>query len=587
MDVGTDEVDRAGWTGWRLATACCLTGALIATVCPASFAADSVGYFAYLPSLLLDRDLDFGDEYAGLGWPAPPPSPTGVSFSPYAIGPALAWLPFYLAIHVACVIGEALGLTGAAADGIGALHFQSTRWGTATILCWAATELARAFARDLGAVPARFGVAAALMCSPTLFYAAIQGAMAHGLAAGWAALSVAFGLRSLRDPNGFAALACGFSLGMLAITRWQSLPFAVWALVVIAAAGASRGRIAARLIPAGLALVLLQMAVWKVQYDEWLWRPRHYDERAVRWFDVPSAHWFDVLWGARGGLFAWHPLLLVALVGLLISFRRRPWTALSGVAIFLGTWMMIAPSIDWHGSDTFGGRRFDLMFPFFAWGFGVVARGALARPSALLGTALACGFVWNAGLAILKHQRQIESPAPIERMAVAQVRLWSRMTGEVAGLAGDAGHDLWYRLFYGEFIYSTMNPSGYIAVSDPASPYLAGGFLPPENRNGEPQFRWVERRACLRLPLERRADDLRASVSLRTPARIDSQNFTVVVNGRKVMNAVATRDWSDQTVVLPSTALRSGLNFVCFEFERTALHRGRQVAAAIRHVQLP
>ena len=69
------------------------------------FVNDGFHYYAYLPSLLLDRDLDFTDEYA-LGrahdWMRDYESfndivpATGRPGNPWAIGSALLWLHFFL-----------------------------------------------------------------------------------------------------------------------------------------------------------------------------------------------------------------------------------------------------------------------------------------------------------------------------------------------------------------------------------------------------------------------------------------------------------------------------------------------------------
>ena len=76
---------------------------------------DGVNYYAYLPSLVLDGDLDFRDEFraarlfargrrtAAYGDAEPVANPHG-------IGPALFWMPFFLLAHGSALLLNWAGL---------------------------------------------------------------------------------------------------------------------------------------------------------------------------------------------------------------------------------------------------------------------------------------------------------------------------------------------------------------------------------------------------------------------------------------------------------------------------------------------
>ncbi len=69
---------------------------------------DGVGYYMYVRSLVLDRDLDFANEYARLYPDADLTAgrtATGLLPNQYAIGPGLLWMPFFVGAH-----GLVLGL---------------------------------------------------------------------------------------------------------------------------------------------------------------------------------------------------------------------------------------------------------------------------------------------------------------------------------------------------------------------------------------------------------------------------------------------------------------------------------------------
>src|SRR5438552_1720015 len=63
---------------------------------------DGVYYYVYLRSLVIDHDLDFTNEYTyyHVSTATAPKTPTNLAPNKYAIGPALLWMPFFLAAHV-------------------------------------------------------------------------------------------------------------------------------------------------------------------------------------------------------------------------------------------------------------------------------------------------------------------------------------------------------------------------------------------------------------------------------------------------------------------------------------------------------
>ncbi|MHB1355744.1 MAG: hypothetical protein ACYCZF_07180 [Anaerolineae bacterium] len=74
---------------------------------------DGVGYYIYVRSIVIDRDIDFANEYARLD-PSKDLSklqtPTGLTTNQFAIGPAILWLPFFLAGHLILLGLRTVGL---------------------------------------------------------------------------------------------------------------------------------------------------------------------------------------------------------------------------------------------------------------------------------------------------------------------------------------------------------------------------------------------------------------------------------------------------------------------------------------------
>src|SRR5512145_784809 len=81
-------------------------------VTPRIAESDAIQYFSYLPSLLLDRDLDFEDEYTVFYREDPEgrkgfketfldlSTATGLNLNFAPVGTALLWSPFYVAAHL-------------------------------------------------------------------------------------------------------------------------------------------------------------------------------------------------------------------------------------------------------------------------------------------------------------------------------------------------------------------------------------------------------------------------------------------------------------------------------------------------------
>jgi hypothetical protein len=289
--------------------------------------ADAAYYYVYLPSLVLDGDLDFTDEYAVTkNWYRLGPAPTGRPSNVFGIGPAVFQLPAFVAGHGLAVAAGARG------DGF-------SRWETALVL-WTgipcalgAMLLAYRLARRRigGPVPAYLGALLAAAGGPLLYYAIRQPGYAHPYAALLAALLVerwdaSYGAGDGAGPRSLRTwIVLGAAAGAAALARPQ---LALWALLLPAAAiddlrrrgGVPLGRLAARWAAAGVAAVIVfspQLLAWKALYGAWYVVPQ--GAGFLRW-DAPA--WSETLFSSRNGLLPWAPLYAPMALGLLVLARR-------------------------------------------------------------------------------------------------------------------------------------------------------------------------------------------------------------------------------------------------------------------------
>ncbi|HSR97597.1 MAG TPA: hypothetical protein VLM79_11130 [Kofleriaceae bacterium] len=362
--------------------------------------ADAAYYYAYLPSLVLDRDLDFTNQYRVTGnWYRLGPTPRGRPGNVFGIGPAVFELPAF-------VVGHALArLAGARSDGF-------SRWETTPVLwtsiafslgaVWLAARLAR---RWVGGGAAWAGALLAGVSGPLLYYAIRQPGYAHPCAALFATLllerwDASYGAapRSLRTW-----IVLGAAAGAAALARPQ---LALWAALLPVAVvddlrrrdGASLAALVGRWTAgaAAAALVFLpQLLAWKALYGAWYVVPQ--GPGFLRW-DDPA--WSEALFSSRNGLFPWAPLYAPMAIGLVILARdtiRLPLALLLGL---FGQALVNGAAWDWWAGGSFGGRRFDSCYAAFALGAAVLIAAAARllerprRPAAILaGLALAAALL--------------------------------------------------------------------------------------------------------------------------------------------------------------------------------------------------
>jgi hypothetical protein len=358
--------------------------------------ADAAYYYAYLPSLVLDRDLDFANQYqVTQNWYRLGPTPLGRPGNVFGIGPAVFELPAFL-------VGHALArLAGARGDGF-------SRWETTLVLwtsiafslgaMWLAARLAR---RWVGPTAAYAGALAAAVAGPLLYYAIRQPGYAHPCAALFATLLIerwdaSYGAtpRSLRTW-----IVLGAASGAAALARPQ---LAVWAALLPLAAlddlrrrdGAPLATLAGRWTAGAAAAVLVflpQIVAWKALYGAWYVVPQ--GPGFMRW-DDPA--WSEALFSSRNGLFPWAPLYAPMAIGLVALARRTVRLPLALLLGLFGQAVVNGAVWDWWAGGSFGGRRFDSCYAVFAVGAAVLISAAaqlMKRPRRPLAAAVGLALV--------------------------------------------------------------------------------------------------------------------------------------------------------------------------------------------------
>lgn len=347
---------------------------------------DGVYYYAYLPSLLLDGDLDFTDEYLYFLAYAPDeaeriinnPTPKGVPPNQWPIGPAILWTPFFLLAHLLANLFNLLG-ANILTNGYG--YFYQAFVLTGSILYGGAgLVLTYRFVRELAAEEAAL-IAVVLVAfgGNLVYYMTAEPSMAHALSAFASGLFFYTWMQRRNRPGVKTALLYGLLGGLMALVRPQDglflalpflarLPDVCRSLRAQGTTGEGWRWLRDGLLAGMMCLITFspQMVVWEQMYDNYFRSPYTYRiDTAFYWLSPRSG---AVLFSAFHGLFAWHPVFLLALLGLLLAYRRHGLFASLGLLGFAMQWYIISSWHDWQQGDAFGGRMFIVCTPIFALG---------------------------------------------------------------------------------------------------------------------------------------------------------------------------------------------------------------------------
>jgi hypothetical protein len=290
----------------------------------ALFVSDGFGYYVFLPSVLIDGDLDLSNQLARIPYEEAKPyylvvPKTKRVANPFPVGPALLWAPFFAAAHLLVLGARMLGAT-ISADGFGfwyelPVYVGSFLYGALGL--WLIQGLLTAlFSRTVAA----YALVLLLTCTPLGYYLLIEPDMAHPTGT----LSIAlfaflmWRMWETRDATPRAWAILGGALGLVAVIRPYSAVVAVAAVPLARRVFSREGRFAWPDLAKGVAVLVVasalvyapQVIVSSVFYGHLLLGPPRTGYDAMRWLHP------DIL-RLVISTFSLCPLLLAAAVGLL------------------------------------------------------------------------------------------------------------------------------------------------------------------------------------------------------------------------------------------------------------------------------
>jgi hypothetical protein len=348
-------------------------------------------YYAYLPSVVIDGDLDFTNQITEHWGPDFRPellerqTDNGLVQNKYPIGLALTLSPAFLLAHLV-----ALGSMGIVTANGYSWPYQLACLALIELLVWRTlVRTDRLLRRQLNvpAGPALLGLIVLAIGTPYFYYASREPFMVHAASAFWCTEIVFIAAAASRGPAWFwpRLALCGAMAVVCRPTNVYLIPVAIAGVAhLIGGAGLRRSTIYLPLALLGLVPLGLQLMTWRLLDGHWVYYS--YGGESFNWTHPALA---QTLFSSRHGLFFWSPVLLIAVGGLLWRTRDtvvRCWL-LGGVLL----WYANSAWHCWWFGDAFGARAFLELSGLFGIGLGLAF--AALRNTPKLAAAIAVSTV--------------------------------------------------------------------------------------------------------------------------------------------------------------------------------------------------
>jgi hypothetical protein len=373
---------------------------------------DAMGYYLYLPAVLLDRDVTMertaertfaGRTYEMQGLRRVPPYDRYLD--KYPVGEAIVLAPFFALGHLGAVA------TGAERDGF-SRPYQVAAAGGGLVFALLGVALLGFFLLRLVSTASMAVTLLAVVFGTNLFhYATFDAVFSHAFSFFLVTVSVVLAVALYERPRLWPAAALGLSTGLVTAVRPTNAVVLVFvALVGVAGTRDVRPRLRSLwdqrpLVAVGVGAFLLalvpQLAYWHAITGK-AFVYAYGDEH----LELLDPHLLEVLFSVRKGLFFWTPVLVLAVVGLPFLRRVAPELFLASIAFLaVDTWVIASWETWWYGGSL-GQRPFVEALPVFALGLASLvetARAPLARRLSLVAILAATLLAIHSTIAYWRH----------------------------------------------------------------------------------------------------------------------------------------------------------------------------------------
>jgi hypothetical protein len=551
-------------------------------------------HFLFTRSLVFDRDVNLDNDLAQFGDPWNQPiTVTGRKNVMQQIGPSLVWAPVLAGADGAAMVANWFG-ADIQRHGYTLFH-QRILFATSVLFAWLAMLFAIAVALKFfgGRWSATWAAVAALLGTSLTYYATYMPSYAHAMDAAACAIFLGYWALTYGDLRWRRAMWLGVWLGIATMVRAQDvlmgIVFALELGVLAFGARAQGIRVSTMYLVRGvlcLAVVavayLPQLYVWKLFYGSWITTPQGPGQMR---YSHPMV--MEFLFSSRNGWLSTHPIAYLGVVGLLVGMvfgralgPRVRMLSLAMTLVIIGQVYTNAVTYEWWSGASFGQRRMCSVTLPIVIGIAIMLRlcnrlfkrvPTVARQSIAI-IVLGYFVTWNLSwVGQLRHgasagrnnttsccddvPKSLKSiAAPIYRVLGnpfalpasawfawqhgVELKRWDRIVGNYPLVPGVLGYqDGSYRN-----AVATWN-----LTDDGGTPYLLGGYGPPQTGEGK-RWRWtVEPRASALLPILM-PEPHRITIPLFANASRDQQLPVVIrANGNVVADVKLGPGWTPVT----------------------------------------
>ncbi|NQX88079.1 MAG: glycosyltransferase family 39 protein [Halioglobus sp.] len=366
---------------------------------------DGLGYYAHVRSILIDEDMHYANEFLDFnpfGHAVPDPyqvTATGHVPNPYSVGPALLWVPFFLLAHALTLIAGSLGLN-LAPDGYSILYQLFIGFGSVSYGIAGLALIYRILVRFFETQEALIATLLVTLATNVVYYLAVEPVMSHAMSMFAVTLFAFLWMKSIGQRTKGELLLLAFVGGLMIMVRPQNALFlSLLGLEWLGLFKTNRSYLDhwRKHITDGcifsvflLVALLPQLVAWKILYGQFL--VDSYDGAS---FDFARPVILDSLFSSRHGLISWTPIVFLALMGMVLYFRKNVRLSIALlVAFFLQVYINASWVDYWWFGVSFGSRPY--MNCSFIFAFGLAYLLSITRNIKLLTYPLFTTLVlWN------------------------------------------------------------------------------------------------------------------------------------------------------------------------------------------------
>ena len=547
---------------------------------------DGVINYVYVRSMVIDGDLDLTNEFEqfvperfqyiaerGSRFGRPPDP----SHEP---GTALLWAPAFLVTHGAVKVlhwsGSDIPADGYSHPYINAVSVVSVFWSfVAVVIAYRVAR--RYFEPRLAAV----SICALWLSSSLFWYTVNAPTMHHATTAAAVSLFLYLWIKIRESPSTATWIALGLAGGLVLSMQRYNVFYLLAPLITLGGLGlrivlrkaqrpSRRAMLAAGLVAIAFLLTALPLLLYNFYYST--------DGSFFRMGDLGGftlQHWSnprigEFLFSSNHGLFSWNPAMYLAVLGLVLFFRKDRGLAATLLVTLAGGIYLLSSTWDWYAGFAFGSRRLAEAFLIFALGFCAATEFLLRRPKLLVAGALSSLVVWNFLLVRQVHRGEVPEIGTFRFSdAVARgVRTFYDAVGHPAAAPASWLFSRRYGVSPAQFDLSYGHRPYHNLVIDVGGEedkyFLGQGWSVREKEPDGNSYRWsIGDQSTWLIPLFGPFDyRLRLIGEASRHGEGWSQPISIEVNGRRVVSLTLVEGWQTREVTIPASYWREGLNEV-------------------------